>query len=266
MPKSWHDRHAINAEISDQDKRVFYQNIVADKKPYFFRYIYPELSRQYNTYIKNTNKNALREFQMSVAELKAIPDSEKTERQREFLRFYDYRMPVGLNDCLMNRICRAFENAFDGFTRKAADVGNFDYRIMQSGRPYSNQQRSAIAKLYADYNRQLRLFSVIARYDRVDEANAYASMSMMHEDFRRACSSVCQNDRTMCDILLDICYARKATKQFVWDMCGGSIIENLLDANDRKIRFPTLEPDGDILYCGQRFREVECVLESEMSK
>lgn len=105
MPREWHDRHSAN-QIEDDDKRRFYQKLVADKKPYFMRLIYPALMKQYNTYIKNTNKNALREFQMTVDELYAIPESERTERQRDFLRYYEKRMPVGTNDCVMNRICR----------------------------------------------------------------------------------------------------------------------------------------------------------------
>ena len=94
MPRLWYDRHAANKSEGDAK---FQRNIVADKKPYFMRYIYPMLSKQYNTYIKNTDKNALREFQMTVAELKATPKSDLTERQEEFLRYYDFRMPVGVN-------------------------------------------------------------------------------------------------------------------------------------------------------------------------
>ena len=85
MPRLWYDRHAAN-KIEDPAQRELYLKIVADKKPYFMRYIYPALMKQYNTYIKNTDRNALREFQMTVAELYKLPIGETTERQREFLR------------------------------------------------------------------------------------------------------------------------------------------------------------------------------------
>ena len=58
MPRTWHDRHAAN-KIEDDELREFYRSIVADKKPYFMRYIYPALMKQYNQYIKNTNRNCL---------------------------------------------------------------------------------------------------------------------------------------------------------------------------------------------------------------
>lgn len=71
MPRTWHDRHAAN-KIEDDELRDFYRSIVADKKPYFMRYIYPALMKQYNQYIKNTNRNCLREFQMTVDELRMV--------------------------------------------------------------------------------------------------------------------------------------------------------------------------------------------------
>ena len=131
MPRLWYDRHAAN-KIEDPAQRELYRKIVADKKPYFMRYIYPALMKQYNTYIKNTDRNALREFQMTVAELYKLPIGETTERQREFLRYYEYRMPVGTNDCIMNKICRRFEDEFDGYIGKHNAAVKFDYTIMRS--------------------------------------------------------------------------------------------------------------------------------------
>lgn len=131
MPRTWHDRHAAN-KIEDDELRDFYRSIVADKKPYFMRYIYPALMKQYNQYIKNTNRNCLREFQMTVDELRMVPADELTERQSDFLRYYDYRMPVGTGDCVMNKICKRFEQEFDGYIRKHNSKIKFDYTIMKN--------------------------------------------------------------------------------------------------------------------------------------
>ncbi len=186
MPREWHDRHAASM-IEDPERRKLYRDIVADKKPYFMRYIYPtlmrqyntyikntnknalrefqmtvdellnipygelterqheflryyKLMRQYNTYIKNTNKNALREFQMTVDELLNIPYGELTERQHEFLRYYKIKLPVGVGNCVMNRICVRFEEEFDHQSSALSSDVPFDYSIMKSGAQYSNRQ------------------------------------------------------------------------------------------------------------------------------
>lgn len=252
MPREWHDRHSVNM-IEDPDTRRLYLKLVADKKPYFMRLIYPALMKQYNTYIKNTNKNALREFQMSIDEMLALPASELTERQRDFLRYYKSRMPVGDNDCVMNRICRRFEKEFDGYLgRHNADV-EFDYTIMKSGIEYSRSQYNAILKLYENYNKRLRNYAVFANYERVDEYDAFSHMLEMRTEFIQECTRVCQNRFALCDIVLDICYKKSSTKRFAWEMCGDEIIQNLLARNNGVLTYPTLDTDGEVSFGGNRF-------------
>ena len=89
MPRYWHDRHSVN-QIEDPEERRFQLSILADKKPYFMRYIYTTLAKQYNTYIKTTNKNARREFGISLEELERIPDQDRTRMQISF-QYRQYR-------------------------------------------------------------------------------------------------------------------------------------------------------------------------------
>ena len=129
MPREWHDKYAAG-KIDDDKKRELYRRIVADKKPYFMRYIYPDLMKEYNAYIRKTDRCALREFQLTMRELQQLPYSELTERQKEFLYYYDLRMPVGIGDCVMNKICRRLEEAFDGYIGKLQiKPADFDYSI-----------------------------------------------------------------------------------------------------------------------------------------
>lgn len=253
MPRDWHDRHAVN-KIEDEARRDLYRRIVADKKPYFMRYIYPALMKQYNTYVKNTDRNALREFQMTVDELYKLPIRETTERQREFIKYYEYRLPVGTNDCVMNKICRRFEDEFDGHIGRHNSTTKFDYTIMRSSVEYSPKQYSAIKKLYEDYNKRLISYSVFADYERVDEYESVATLSIMNDEFRKECNKICPNSQALCNIILDICYKKSSTKRFAWSMCGTDIIHNLLLKNDGRISYPEVSPEGDLDFCGNKFR------------
>jgi hypothetical protein len=252
MPKEWHDRHAVN-KIEDEYIKNFYRSVVADKKPYFMRYIYPALMRQYNTYLKNTDRNALREFQLTVDELLKMRYDELTERQREFLKYYHYRMPVGVHDCVMNKICRRFEDAFDRHVGKHAASVKFDYHIMRNKSEYTPRQYKAIQRLYTAYNKRLNSYAVFADYERVDEYDSLAALSIINEEFRKECSIVCPDQRVLCNIVLDMCYTKKSTKRFAWSMCGSEIIHNLLLSNNNKISFPTLNECGEIEYCGNKY-------------
>jgi hypothetical protein len=252
MPRLWHDRHSAN-RVEDEGERMFYRDIVADKKPYFMRYIYPALMKQYNTYIKNTNKNSLREFCLTVDELCSLPPDKLSDRQVEFLKYYNHRMPVGTSPCVMNKICRRFEEEFDGFISKSNKGKTFDYRFMRSDAEYSTSQYNAIKKIYDDYNQRLRSYASFAAHEKLDDFETHAELSIINEEFQKECSIVCPDKEALCNIILDICYTRSSTKRFAWSMCGSEIIHNLLKQNNHTILYPSLDMDGDIEYCCNKF-------------
>lgn len=260
MPRLWHDRHAVN-KIEDGDEKELYRRIVADKKPYFMRYIYPDLMKQYNTYIKNTNRNALREFQMTVGELMAIPEDKRSDRQNEFLRYYEYRMPVGLGECVMNKICKRFEREFDGYVSRKNRGGQFDYSFMLSDSEYSIRQFRDIKLLYEDYNSRLRSYAVLSSKERTDEIQGAAAYEFMNEEFKKKCISVCPDKYALCNIILDLCYSKTSSKRFAWNMCGDEIIHTLLEKKEYIIHFPMKNEDGDIEFGGESFGIEEFKLE-----
>lgn len=260
MPRSWHDRHEAN-RITDNEKRSLYRSIVADKKPYFMRYIYPDLMKKYNTYIKNTNRNALREFRMTIQELLSIPQDELTERQAEFLRYYHYRMPVGMNECVMNKICKRFESMFDKYIKRYTASSDFDFGIMKSEYEYTSKQFNSIKKLYEEYNRRLKNFVAFAQYERIDDDEAATTYDLLDLEFTEKCNEVCPNRLALCNIVLDLCYPKSYSKRFAWSMCGSEIIRNLLYSNNGQISYPVKDDTGDVVFCGERYgvetREIE---------
>ena len=248
MPREWHDRYDAG-HIEDPEQKYFYQQIVADKKPYFMRYIYPKLMRQYNKFIKNTHKNALREFGKTVAELYEIPAEKRTYRQKEFLYNYERNIPISSGDCVVNKICRRFEQEFDGYLKRQNKVLKFDYSLLKSGVEYGASRYSAIEKLYRNYNQRLQGFVVFSKYERVDDFDYNLKLSDLRNDFIDECTKVCPNRFVLCDIVLDICYKKSSTKRFAWDMCGKEIIHNLLVRNNGYIAYP----EQDEEFCGVRF-------------
>lgn len=252
MDKRWYDRHAVNA-MEDGEQKSLYKKIVAMRKPYFMTYIYPALARQYKTHIKNTSSSCIREFRLTIDQLLDTPYADLTDRQKEFLYYYEKNMPIGNNPCVMNKICHKFEEAFDKAVSRKSNNGSFDYSIMKSGSPYTKSQYYEINALYNEYNKSLNSYSVITSYERIDKEDSLASLRMLNEEFNTACHHICTNDLSLCDILLDICYSKEATKRFAWGLCGETIITNLLLNNDNKISFPTQDENGDVAFHGKRF-------------
>lgn len=255
IPRYWHDWKDANkvVEGADEDKRAFNKRIVADKKPYFMRYIYPSLAKAYNAYVNGTNKNALREFHMTLKELFAIPDEQKTDRQKEFVRYYYLRMPVSNGTSVMNKICKRFEEEFDGFLSRKGDKG-FSYDCFKCGAQYLTKQKREIKELYTEYISKQKSLAVFAKYDSVDKEELNGWYQRLNEEFKKECLQVCQNGHALCDILIDVCGSTNSAKKFIWTMCGEELIDSLLQQHSNIIYFPTLDTVGDLEYCGSRYR------------
>lgn len=254
MPREWYDKHAAN-KIEDDEIRALYRKIVVGRKPYFMRYIYPDLAKQYNTYKNNVNISALCDFGMSFDKLASMPYSELTEAQKEFLRYSDMASPVGSNDCVMNRICKKIEGVFDGYVSKQSNE-EFDYRFLKNGSVYEDRLYKQIQSKYNDYKRRLQEYEVFTQYERTDDIESYSTIAELHNDFETECLKICPNKATLCNIILDISYSKKITRSFAWNTMSDEIIKNLLAKNNNTITFPTMADDGDIVYGGERFKLV----------
>lgn len=251
MPRFWYDRHAIGGDMTEENKK-FLRSIVADRKPYFMRYIYPSLSKEYTKYIRDTNKNAMRRFRMSVDELMSMPSKDLTDQQLEFLQRYRYYMPVGTGDCTMNRICRRVEREYDKVLSKKRDEVPFDYTILRGDSDYSVSHMRAIKKLMDEYDKIVRDRVITAERTRVKKEDRIANAQLLDDIFREACASACPNKEELCEILIDLCYTKEKSKQFVWRMCGDDIVKKLMKKN-KSIQFPTKSDGGDIEWMSESF-------------
>lgn len=265
MPKEWYNRDANRQDEADSEiesaKKEFNLRIVADRKPYFMRYIYPDLMKKYNTYMTNANKKALREFGLDIKGIMA--QEELTDEQVAFLEYFDWKLPVGDHDCVQNKICKRIEEEFDGYVKKNPPPAPFDYTVLKTRMEYTKSQYALIAELYEEYTQKVQEFMVESYYKRMDQDDAIVGKALLLRNFKQLCNEICSNAEQLCNIVLDLCYRNNRSKQFAWDMCGTQIIENLLNKNGRKLSFPVSDDNGDIEFGGQRFSMSTIIIGSD---
>lgn len=265
MPKEWYNRDANRQDEADSEiesaKKEFNLRIVADRKPYFMRYIYPDLMKKYNTYMTNANKKALREFGLDIKDIMA--QEELTDEQVAFLEYFDWKLPVGDHDCVQNKICKRIEEEFDGYVKKNPPPAPFDYTVLKTSMEYTKSQYALIAELYEEYTQKVQEFMVESYYKRMDQDDAIVGKALLLRNFKQLCNEICSNAEQLCNIVLDLCYRNNRSKQFAWDMCGTQIIENLLNKNGRKLSFPVSDDNGDIEFGGQRFSMSTIIIGSD---
>lgn len=255
MPDYWYLKNKCRVSDDDTDdirqQKDFNASICADKKPYFMNYVYPEQMSAYRQYIKSTNKKCIMRYHMDVDEL--IQKSNRSDNENDFLSWYYKMMPVSDNGSVMNKICHRIEEEFDGYFSAVKAAGDFDYSIMKIGVQYSKNDYRKIRDIYERYLKKTVEFQVKSKQQRLDKDDTTIQFMILREEFRKECRLLCTNKYELCDIILDICYRSSHSKQFAWEMCADTIIENLLKKNDNEISYVYKDNDGDIEYCGERF-------------
>lgn len=260
MPRYWYDRMANklpdNPTEEDIARRELNLRIVADRKPYFMRYIYPNIMSDYKKYISNARTKCIRTFGITLDALESMDESEQTEEQADFLRRYYYRFPVGIHDCVMNKICRRIENEFDSRTFIYDAEDKFDISILKTDAEYTSFEFQSIMKIYKEFNDKLKEKSAsFTRKRKTDDDDMIEEIWM--ENFRTECALVCPNEDALYNAIIDISYKKNWSKYFAWEMMGDYIIRTLLKRRNYTVSYPVEREDGDIEYYGKRFAMLE---------
>lgn len=257
MPKYWYTRIS-NPET---DKDFFNNKICADKKPYFMRYIYPDINKKYTDFIKNTKHNCIFKFGCEIEEL--LWRVNLTEEQAEFIDNYYRYFPVNDNGCTMNRLCHMVEDEFKNYVSGIKANSTFDYSILKSGYKYSRDNYEKIEIIYKEYVKAKRACSENMKSYKISREDFSTDLKDIKEFYKKQCEITCSNSKELCDIIIDLCYTHNKSKSFAWDVCADQIIENLLEKNGNKISYITANENGNIEYDGMTFERRDYIVDNE---
>lgn len=256
MPKYWYDKSACNKlpENTEEEKQFkeLCLRIVAQKKPHFMKYIYPDVMAEYKRYLSGTNSKCIREFKTSISDL--IHRTNKTASEEDFINYYKELTPVGTNPCTVNRISWLFEETFGNFLSNSIKTKSFDSSILKSGIPYNKKDYKQIEKLKTEYHESVKYYKQLANKQRLDKEDVLINRNILLLNFKSRCEEICPNEKELCDIIIDLCYSSAKSKQFAWDICGDRIIQNLLEQNQNLLHYPALvKEEGEFEFAGEQF-------------
>lgn len=255
MPKYWYDWFSTKIEENDDDKtkewKEFQRSIIADKKPYFFRYVYPIENTKWLKYQKDNSTKCLMLFGIELDTL--LSTQIIGEPENNFINNYYKRIPLGIAPCTINRICWKVENEFK--SENINEIEPFDYNLLKAQSiNYSEDDYSSIFKVYKEYISDRRKLDSIIHSQKTDDFDRNSMRALLINHFKKKCTVICPDKEKLCNILIDICYKdSNNSKRFVWDMCGDVIINNLLNRANGIINYPVQDENGDFEYCGIRF-------------
>jgi len=278
MPKSWYDYRSAAAEAEakvefdaeqhpnglqqqmdsqmqgGEHEHMQLQQLLADKQPYFFIYIYPQLMRAYKNFIKNAEENCLIRFRMTLAEL--MDKAEPSPDEASFLQYFQLTSPVSLRPSTMNRLCRHIEQAFlHEKLASSSAAATFDYTLLQSAQPYHPDHLNAIRPLYEQYLEQTKSFAQKSSYERIDKGERTQKRKLFASIFKQKALALCPDIDELANIVVELCYTKKiSSKQFAWDLCGEQLLEHLLQQSGGRVFIPERSEKGDLLYKGEAFK------------
>ena len=220
MPSNWYN---MGACADDRYK----QSICAYRKPYFMIYIYDETKRDYKKYIKESNDKCKLIYNCSIQDLYDNKDR-LSDEQKDFLFWYEFKMPVGTGECSMNKICRYVESQLDGYKSQLHRNSTFDYNELKVKRRCTEEHRQALRELEQEYRECVREYKAQKHFDK-GESNK--NRKFLYKKFHEEAMNICPNDDERLNIILDITYGYNGNKQFCWDTIGDLICERLEEIN-----------------------------------
>ena len=243
----------------------FYNRILTEKKPYYFRYIYKESQNEYLKYINSMKVNCMRNFNKSLEEL--LSSTERNQTEEDFINHYKKHMPLSDNPCVVNKIAHKVEDVFDEQSKTSKIKDEFDYTVYMTQNEFkaTSKQKKAIVDLYEEYKKITgNQKSTITRELSKDESKK--ENKEMFEILRCQMREIIPCEADLTNVLIEMSYkSTKISKFFVWGMFGETILNNLLkNSGSNVIKYPTRDEEGDIAYNGDRFKLVSKVLEGEV--
>lgn len=221
MSKSWYNFKECENDLD--------RSLCADKKPYFFIYIYDYIKSDYDNYIKNNNDKCLRRFNMNYKEL--LSKENKTEDEENFIYWYNKQMPVGLGECAMNKICWYVEEQFKNYKINLKHSSDFDYNVLKVNRRCTEKHRQELFELMELYIQKIREYksnkNKKKKSNNSDKEDKSNNRGYIKKTFKKMAKNICPNDDERLNIVLDMCYGCNNNRQFCWDVIGDLIIKRL---------------------------------------
>lgn len=266
----------------EMDKKNFLNSILADRKPYFFRYKYNHLNKELSQYIKKADQNAQTRFHISLKELQKIPVSELTTEQEQFLFYHEKFMPVIDSPCVMNKICHYIENIDFEIKKKVRSSQGFDYtNLLSSNFVLDKKFLKEVQKIVEDNIDLWRQILVrknslgIGFYTNSDienentkkyDENLKIDKELKFQVLKSQLEEICSNEEKLANHLIYLFYVERPSlnKSYLWNLVGRQIYENV-KAKTRSFYFPFKNPNGSLKFLYENY-SIERVLVEDLEE
>ena len=255
FPEHWTKWKKITNDMSEEEKaqQQFNNGILADKRPYFMRWLYSGYNNRYLKEIAARNNICYTKWGVSFEEL--IAREIKTQEQLNLIAKYNKRTFFINNNSTMNRISRYMEKELKNIKLKNKTASaNFDFMILVSQK-FHTPSSVNLDKMMLLYKHWKSLKRALHNAEHVDDDFSDIAQISSHIN-KKAYSTISSNAAELADMAVYLCYVilGKTSKTFCWQVFGKEIVENMRSRHDKKyVRAPKKSEFGSQEYLWSRY-------------
>lgn len=271
IPKIWINKQSFNKDengnIIDTDEVIaekeFYNSILLNKYPYFFKYLYKESRIKYNKYYEENEITCHQKFKMSFKKLLEL--RRKTPEQKSFINnFYEYS-PLTHSKSSMNLLCEYIEGInFEINQKIKSDDQDFLHLYKNNEREYTKEQYDEIVATLKSHISGLKYDKLFPKEDEDFKSKDYENQGYRTDNdiLEEKLNKICSDVYLVVNILIDYFYIIKpsANKDILWGTYGKYIFNNVKNNTDGIIFFPFPDENGEIIYLNKKYSLKEICL------
>lgn len=243
------------------EKMNFYNEIVADKPPYFFRYLYSDNNVMYLNYLKTKNNYAFLKFGKQLEEI--LNSTNLTQEEKEFKQSYLDYLPLTDNNSSMNKICHYMEQEFKELPLpNTYRTPNYVIELMMYNNDVDKNKLKLMDELYKEFNKERRQFNIdkhVITHEQKNNVSLDNTFREYSRQIRIEANKISNNSNELADLSLYLCYKvySNRSKEFAWVVFGEDIIENLKLKIKKPVLIPIVNEKGNIEYLNKNYKLTE---------
>lgn len=239
------DDNATKAE------KYYHNSLVISKKPYFFRYLYPELNKKYKQYENQYNEKAKATFGIKLK--KVFAKQNKSEEEKTLIKRYHKYCPVINTNCTMNLLCRDVENVDFDIQWGKSEISKLPYYELD-GFPFDENILKQIKGLYQKWNNKKSISYISAVFNNEDDLDykecKFGILDAVKEELQDTYHSL---KLTTLEGLTYIKKISESYSKFNWGFAWDLLEDNILDAIDEKDAIAPIESENGEEYFGKYY-------------
>jgi hypothetical protein len=254
----WTKYTKITSDMSPEEieKWKFNNKILCEKRPSFFRFLYPHYMTRYNKELKKYNIYSHLTYGVSFDDL--CKNKNRTEEQSRLLDYYKHMSFFIENNSTVNKISRYMRTnlgLIDKYSTKLSQ--GFDYSVLINKNNVLNPYNIAKMKTY------LQEYKAFKKGMRHDLKSSHVNLDAFISYLQKECAvNISSNESELADYAVEVTYGGEISMaEFAWRVFGSGILENIMVNSSGTITIPVEDPAGDIEYLWNKYSLKEFSLE-----